>query len=367
MVVSRYFASDSPGSGSSAEMAGSALSEAPAVDSRSPVDAYFDSGNPPPRVRRRRERRLRSSRSRLLSRLRSSRLRSSRSRLPPRLDGAACTGGAAASTAASGAAVSTAATGAAGSSACGRRPRCSRPSRASRPSRPSRSRPSRSRPSRAPTGAVSYSSFSSEKSETYKNVSRSRPRSTNADCMPGSTRVTRPLCTLPASEYSFARWKYNSTNWSSSRIATFVSWRFEAITISFVIQFSASSGSFDWIAFGGRCEASSRIYHTPGDRNRRKHLRQADATVYPATLNLLPARTEENHLANIRAFEGEPFGISFAKASVLQDRFSLQIAGAGHYSQAPASKKSTRYWTRRRSSAVAECRSQASVPPPSRC
>ena len=35
--------------------------------------------------------------------------------------------------------------------------------------------------------------------------------STNADCIPGSTRVTRPLWMLPASEYSLARWKYTST------------------------------------------------------------------------------------------------------------------------------------------------------------
>ena len=36
--------------------------------------------------------------------------------------------------------------------------------------------------------SVSMSGCSSKKSETYRNVSRSRPRSTNADCMPGSTR-----------------------------------------------------------------------------------------------------------------------------------------------------------------------------------
>src|SRR6516164_3704950 len=47
--------------------------------------------------------------------------------------------------------------------------------------------------------------------------------STNADCIPGSTRVTRPLWILPAKEYSFSRsWKI-STSRSSSRIATFVS------------------------------------------------------------------------------------------------------------------------------------------------
>jgi len=40
---------------------------------------------------------------------------------------------------------------------------------------------------------LSYSSLSSKKSETYRNASRSRPISTNADCMPGSTRVTLPL------------------------------------------------------------------------------------------------------------------------------------------------------------------------------
>ena len=39
----------------------------------------------------------------------------------------------------------------------------------------------------------SESSCSSRKSVTYRNASRSSPRSTNADCMPGSTRVTLPL------------------------------------------------------------------------------------------------------------------------------------------------------------------------------
>ncbi len=39
----------------------------------------------------------------------------------------------------------------------------------------------------------SISSSSSKKSDTYRNASRSRPISTNADCIPGSTRITRPL------------------------------------------------------------------------------------------------------------------------------------------------------------------------------
>jgi len=40
---------------------------------------------------------------------------------------------------------------------------------------------------------VVTSSLSSKKSETYRNASRSSPISTNADCMPGKTRVTLPL------------------------------------------------------------------------------------------------------------------------------------------------------------------------------
>ena len=39
----------------------------------------------------------------------------------------------------------------------------------------------------------SNSASSSKKSETYRKASRSRPMSTNADCIPGSTRITRPL------------------------------------------------------------------------------------------------------------------------------------------------------------------------------
>ncbi len=62
--------------------------------------------------------------------------------------------------------------------------------------------------SRLVIGVFSYSSSdSSKKSETYRNASRSRPIFTKADCIPGSTRVTRPLWILPASEYSSARWK----------------------------------------------------------------------------------------------------------------------------------------------------------------
>ena len=39
----------------------------------------------------------------------------------------------------------------------------------------------------------SISSSSSKKSETYRNASRSSPIATKADCIPGSTRITRPL------------------------------------------------------------------------------------------------------------------------------------------------------------------------------
>src|ERR1700735_3657900 len=41
---------------------------------------------------------------------------------------------------------------------------------------------------------------------------------------------------LPASEYSLARWKKTSTSWSSSRIATLISWRFAAITNSLLMN-----------------------------------------------------------------------------------------------------------------------------------
>src|SRR5712692_7630991 len=41
---------------------------------------------------------------------------------------------------------------------------------------------------------------------------------------------------LPASEYSLERWKNTSTSWSSSRIATFVSWRFAEITNSLLMK-----------------------------------------------------------------------------------------------------------------------------------
>src|SRR5260370_27548560 len=41
---------------------------------------------------------------------------------------------------------------------------------------------------------------------------------------------------LPASEYSLARWKNTSTNWSSSRMATLVSWRFAEITNSLLMK-----------------------------------------------------------------------------------------------------------------------------------
>src|SRR5580693_7725331 len=41
---------------------------------------------------------------------------------------------------------------------------------------------------------------------------------------------------LPAREYSLARWKNTSTSWSSSRIATLVSWRFAAITNSLLMD-----------------------------------------------------------------------------------------------------------------------------------
>src|SRR5216684_98060 len=41
---------------------------------------------------------------------------------------------------------------------------------------------------------------------------------------------------LPASEYSLARWKNTSTNRSSSRMATLVSWRFAEITNSLLMK-----------------------------------------------------------------------------------------------------------------------------------
>src|SRR5258706_7154917 len=41
---------------------------------------------------------------------------------------------------------------------------------------------------------------------------------------------------LPASEYSLARWKKTSTNRSSSRMATLVSWRFAEITNSLLMK-----------------------------------------------------------------------------------------------------------------------------------
>src|SRR5579862_633781 len=41
---------------------------------------------------------------------------------------------------------------------------------------------------------------------------------------------------LPAREYSLARWKNTSTSWSSSRIATLISWRFAAITNSLLMN-----------------------------------------------------------------------------------------------------------------------------------
>ncbi len=43
------------------------------------------------------------------------------------------------------------------------------------------------------SSSVSSASSSSRKSVTYRKASRSRPTSTKADCMPGRTRVTRPL------------------------------------------------------------------------------------------------------------------------------------------------------------------------------
>src|SRR5215467_12002924 len=71
--------------------------------------------------------------------------------------------------------------------------------------------------------ASASSSSSSRKSETYRKASRSSPMLTKADCMPGSTRVTRPLYIDPASVYSFSRSKYISESWSSSTTATLVS------------------------------------------------------------------------------------------------------------------------------------------------
>src|SRR5580704_11714205 len=43
---------------------------------------------------------------------------------------------------------------------------------------------------------------------------------------------------LPAREYSFSRWWNTSTNWSSSIIATRVSWRLDEITNSLDIDTS---------------------------------------------------------------------------------------------------------------------------------
>ncbi len=169
-------------------------------------EAYLESGNPRPRPRRRRERRPRSP------------PRSGRSPRSVRsVFGAAPDSVSAAAAAARGASVSAASIASGGASGSGGRFRLSRPG--------SRFTETRSK-----------SSVSSAKSDTYRKVSRSRPRSTKADCMPGKTRVTRPLWMLPASEYSLARWKNTSTSWSSSRIPTLISWRFAAITNSLLMN-----------------------------------------------------------------------------------------------------------------------------------
>ncbi len=95
------------------------------------------------------------------------------------------------------------------------RPSCRSPPRCCPFRPPLRSEPPACRTSRGGTAAPLADAFSSSsdssgssisrKSVTYRKASRSRPKSTKADCMPGRTRVTRPLYIDPASVYSFSR------------------------------------------------------------------------------------------------------------------------------------------------------------------
>src|SRR6266567_3582368 len=65
---------------------------------------------------------------------------------------------------------------------------------------------------------------------------------------------------LPASEYSLARWKKTSTNRSSSRMATLVSWRFAEITNSLLMKTPVpgeNGASSKRRAF--RCQALRRV------------------------------------------------------------------------------------------------------------
>src|SRR5204862_1783925 len=59
--------------------------------------------------------------------------------------------------------------------------------------------------------------------------------STTADCIPGSPLETRPLYRLPTTPRLRSRAMNTSATWSSSRIATRVSWALEEMIISLVM------------------------------------------------------------------------------------------------------------------------------------
>src|SRR2546422_7623589 len=63
----------------------------------------------------------------------------------------------------------------------------------------------------------------SQMSATWRNAARSRPISTNADCMPGSTRATRPMQMLPTSPRLAVRSMRSSCTTPAPVIATRVS------------------------------------------------------------------------------------------------------------------------------------------------
>src|SRR5580704_11221120 len=75
---------------------------------------------------------------------------------------------------------------------------------------------------------------------------------------------------LPAREYSLARWKNTSTSWSSSRIATLISWRFAAITNSLLMNAPTVHGE------------NRSLKKARGREHRQPEPRVIHRTVYPA-------------------------------------------------------------------------------------
>ena len=101
--------------------------------------------------------------------------------------------------------------------------------------------------SRSIGGGFSWVNWrNSQMSATWRKAARSSPMSTKADCMPGSTRATRPRKMLPTRPRVVLRSTCSSCTTPASSTATRVSWGVMLMRMSSIGRASVRIGPAHW-------------------------------------------------------------------------------------------------------------------------